>query len=1331
MVTLIIVRNPFDVKKRETVELPHVSDNPFKYFTDEGEWVFGVNGTVADENTKVQDGDCITVCPKVEKKALGLVLSIGLAYFTGGLMAGTILGGLSTGLRIGIAVAASLVGGAIITKLTAPPKMDMSMEQSNTYGWGGARTIMAQGAALATTYGRMRTGGALMARHVVSDGEKQYLNLLFCAGQGELTKIEDVRINDNPIENYKDVELDTRMGTNDQKVIPNFGDTYADQNLSYELNEEWITHRVQGNTADAIEVTISFPQGLYWQKDDGGQTPTYVDLYGQIREVGGEWTSLPLPLESAERRKGYGLKRILDEIKAKIGWANEQGQTPDDGIMGHIRIKEKSTKAMHKTFRIDNLQKGEYEIRFKCHKEGTEMRYANKCYWSQITQILYDDFTYPGKALIGLRALATEQLSGSEPQVTWIQERDSVYVWNPYRREYQSKPADNPAWACYDILHQAQNIDGHFMTDGCPASRIDYDAFKAWADECEKAGFTFNFIYDAPAQLWEALQYPETIGRGKVIMKGTRFSCVYDYASEPVQLFTAANITKDSLQTDYMALSGRANAVEISFMNKAKNYERDVIPVYSTMYDRDDTLQSPAQVELMGCTELEQAYQHGKWFLRNNRYEVRTISFGADVDAIACTIGDVILVQHQVPSWGTGGRIVSVEDKTITLDTDVSMTKHKKYALLVRDSRTDEIRTYDVMAADMTGKAITTATIPAVQVGDVYAFGEVGLAVNPYRIVSIKRNTNDLTRTIVAVEYHEELYAKDNNAPIVPSNHNEYGLNVSRLILNKSANVNKDGTVVCDIHVTWVLPRGRVAREIRVYYKEYGTETYTPFATFNGAETSCTIPAVLTDRNYTVKVVCVDDLGIVGSGIEETVNITGKSLLSAAPNNFTVTQDEHNPSILHMSWTPLAAPDVKGYRLYDDAGTILVDLIQGNTYHYFVLKSGTYNFELKAVDTSGNESEKGAKTSITVTVDANKVEVPNAPLSGGIEMDRAIYVQWEAVGNTYIDFYEVRTNTNAGTKAGLLAQTADIQTTVKLKKRSGQIAIYAHSPLKGYGQPLVLDYNFPAPIAPSFETIGGNVGEFTVKTKPFPRGCIAWRIYVNDEEFETSSLMFTYKGASGVKEVRAALVDCIGVGNSTDTVLVTVKATIPKEYIDREELGLTAIDNTLAGLDERIKTGAETVIQTEIQGEIDGISSRVAQLSDTIDSKIADKIKGVETHITQLSDTIETRVTEAVDGLDGEKIVSRINQTSKTITLDSKYLHITGQTQIDSDVIAKNLQAGSISADKLNVDKLSSISAMIGHFQSAPKGSARLEIRDNLITVYDSNDRLRVKMGVW
>lgn len=58
------------------------------------------------------------------------------------------------------------------------------------------------------------------------------------------------------------------------------------------------------------------------------------------------------------------------------------------------------------------------------------------------------------------------------------------------------------------------------------------------------------------------------------------------------------------------------------------------------------------------------------------------------------------------------------------------------------------------------------------------------------------------------------------------------------------------------------------------------------------------------------------------------------------------------------------------------------------------------------------------------------------------------------------------------------------------------------------------------------------------------------------------------------------------------------------------------------------------------------------------------------------------------------------------------------------------LQAGSVSADKINVNSLSAICATIGTLRTATSG-ARLEIKDNLLEVYDSNNVLRVKMGVW
>ena len=58
---------------------------------------------------------------------------------------------------------------------------------------------------------------------------------------------------------------------------------------------------------------------------------------------------------------------------------------------------------------------------------------------------------------------------------------------------------------------------------------------------------------------------------------------------------------------------------------------------------------------------------------------------------------------------------------------------------------------------------------------------------------------------------------------------------------------------------------------------------------------------------------------------------------------------------------------------------------------------------------------------------------------------------------------------------------------------------------------------------------------------------------------------------------------------------------------------------------------------------------------------------------------------------------------------------------------------GSIDIAKINkasITDLSAISANIGHFKSAPTG-ARLEIQDSVLTVYDANNRLRVRLGLW
>ncbi|WP_201555771.1 phage tail protein [Psychrobacter sp. 72-O-c] len=61
---------------------------------------------------------------------------------------------------------------------------------------------------------------------------------------------------------------------------------------------------------------------------------------------------------------------------------------------------------------------------------------------------------------------------------------------------------------------------------------------------------------------------------------------------------------------------------------------------------------------------------------------------------------------------------------------------------------------------------------------------------------------------------------------------------------------------------------------------------------------------------------------------------------------------------------------------------------------------------------------------------------------------------------------------------------------------------------------------------------------------------------------------------------------------------------------------------------------------------------------------------------------------------------------------------------------APKASIGLISIDTATIGSLDALSATIGHFKSAQTG-ARLEIQDSLLSVYDDNNTLRVRLGLW
>lgn len=1316
MVNVIIVNNPFKPEQRDIKYLPFKQGKSISYyFSAPGEWAYSVNGHEAAPDTVVNDEDYIVVMPRVEGKFFGVLLSIGMAVFTGGIASGAIFGIQSLIWRSVIAMAVGMIGNAIVSKLTAPKVDRSNSEQSNTYGWGGTETVTGQGYPLAVTYGRMKSAGLLLSRHVISDGEKQYLNLLYCAGEGELSKIEDIRINANPISNYKDVQVDIRKGTNDQTVIPNFNDNFADQSLNYELTESWNTQQVQGDACDAIELTVGFPNGLYYSNDSGGADRTSVTLKAEIRKVGDEsWQALPLANQ----------KGMAGHIKRRDAWnfiKSDNSVTNTSDYAG--RIEEATNNAFYRVFRFDNLEKARYEIRMRCSaKDGKSLRHVNKVYWVQLTQIIYDDFVHPGKALIGIKALATSQLSGTDPKVTWIQERSEVYVFNPYINKYEAQPADNPAWAAYDLIHICRKIGGEYIVFGQPHMRLDYNAFKAWADKCKTNGFTFNYIYDTAMRLWDALKYPEAVGRGKVIPVGTRFTCVSDYQSTPVQLFTVANIKHGSFTEEFQGVEARANSVEISFLNKDKDYERDVIPVYGDTYDESDTLTNPAQVELMGCTSLEQAYKHGKHFLRCNKYEIRTVTIEAFTDAIACTVGDIILIQHDIPEWGEGGRVVAVSGQTITLDKEVSVQPGKNYQLLIRSNSTDTVSTFNVV--NVSGLNVIVREAIPVQPDAVYAFGEVSKSAKPFRVLAITKTLSEMTRKIQCMEYYPELYVSDDGT--VPSiDYTNHGASDIQSVGLVSDVYGANGIMYSRIGVTWQLPRDGKVSNVVVNYRNVKSDTWTYIGNYPASTNTTTISDVLLGATYEVRVQAINELGQLTTGVTKSIVIPKLQTPEDVQNlrvlsRYNQTADKSVYYDLQVLFDPPSNPanfDVAEvwYLLKSKSGKPVAGQewqYAGSSNSQVIIKSlgpgEEYRIKAISVDRFGNRAETAQMVDVIVKpMDA----IPDMPSNFGITFSRNATASWDEVLNADVDYYELRTDNNPGKDTNaLLARVKGTSAVLTLSKRADTVYLYARSTLGKYSTAATYEYNVPQLAAPEL-VVKSQLGGFNLYFSTKPAQAYAIRCHVIGDErtddFETTSTMLTYSNSAGIYRIRCSFVDVFGDGLVNEKQVV-IKTQIDASLLDLESLGLNKVDERIKELDKKFNTNSEETTR-----------------------RITNLASHTESRITELAGSIDLQVKKSIGEIDGGELVSRINLSQSGIYIAGKLIHITGATKFDDNVIVnKMIQANAVTADKLHVENLAAVSSTIGLLRSRETG-ARVEIQDNLITGFDDDNNPRIKLGCW
>lgn len=370
----------------------------------------------------------------------------------------------------------------------------------------------------------------------------------------------------------------------------------------------------------------------------------------------------------------------------------------------------------------------------------------------------------------------------------------------------------------------------------------------------------------------------------------------------------------------------------------------------------------------------------------------------------------------------------------------------------------------------------------------------------------------------------------------------------------------------------------------------------------------------------------------------------------------------------------------------------------------------TYLIAVCTKDEWGESTSPDTSPQLKILV-ALKTEIPNTPDGFGIDFGAVCTASWKEVTNTDVAFYEIRTDQSPGAEtSGLLVRTNNLSAILPLTERSGTLYLYAKSAIGKYSAPAILQYNKPVPKKPNPPVLTSTIGGFGLTAEAIPKDCAGMNIYINGTDgqktIKTENNSYSHTCGAGIYDVSIAYYDLFGEGEKSGESRVVVKVSISKEMLEDEVVSLAKVDNLIK---QKLEAGAIA------KQDVTTIVSNLGNLM---------LAKANYSAIAQMTDAINLRVQKG-------DVVNQINLSPTTTTIAGKYLHVTGQTVFDNNVIvSRMLAAKAITADKLAVTSLSAITANIGTLRTKTSG-ARTEIKDNLIEVYDSNNMLRVRMGVW
>ncbi|CAJ1302489.1 phage tail tip fiber protein [Escherichia coli] len=756
--------------------------------------------------------------------------------------------------------------------------------------------------------------------------------------------IDDLPIvNEDGSSNFSGITWDFRDGSQDQTPMSGFDFVETPKSVNIQLKKtHYVTVSIDNDEADRVRVIMKFPSLRSIDKKTGDTNGTTVEYKFQI--ANGDSTFVDVV---AEGEKSVGIK--LTAKKTGVYYRSYELKLPKPGRAYKVRV-----------VRITDDNSSQYLY--------------NDTWVDSIGEIVDTPMNYPNSVLVGLK-VNSEQFGSTMPSRSYLVRGLKIRVPSNYNEAsntydgvwdgtFKLLSSSNPAWILFDLLTNARYGLGQYVSE----SMIDLGQLYQIGRYCDEEvddgfggkekRFAINTQITSRQDAYRLIQDIAGAFRGMVFWAGGMVNIMQDSPSDPVMLFTNANV-KDGLFTyKGSARKDRPSVALITYNNKQDGYKQNVEYVEDqeamARYGERKT-----EAVAFGCTSRGQAHRVGLWLLYTARMESDMITFTAGLDASFLMPGETVLIQNKYRAGKrNSGRIVSFTKNSITLDAPVSLKKSGSFIRIINQEGKIVERDINETGDNITKVTFKTALATADQpvANGVWTITEPDLVPMRARVVAIAQGETPGSFDITVVQNNASKYqAIDNGAALVPENTTVLDPTYSKpsnLVISEGTYLSSPGNLSVKLMLAW---EGK-SPEYWVSWRRSDEGNVSNWQSARATEEQYEIVNVAENGRYDFQLYSVSFGGKKSEIITAVYQVKGTMTPPGAPTSLTAVGDYRN---VVLNWVNPDSVDLAQINVYAsktnklDTATLIAQAATTTFTHAGLGDNETWYYWIRAVNKRG------------------------------------------------------------------------------------------------------------------------------------------------------------------------------------------------------------------------------------------------------------------------------------------------------------------------------------------------------------------------------------------